>query len=416
MGLLQRYILKELSGPLAMGIVVFTFVFLVGQLFQLSHLLLGSGAAGFLALQLVACLVPGVLVLTAPMGLLVATLLGVGRLAADREILAMRACGVHPFRLLMPVLIAGLALTGVFLWCSQTVVPALNLRAADLALQLEFRILSSLPANRPMPLSGMGDGRQQATFFFEEREETTGDMLGVTLRLVVPGKESEEARQRIRAIDRELASLVGNNSKEAETSTALLRIEKERLVRLQRGMEALTVAARGGMIPDLSARMIVLTLTSGTIQLVQSDRPEEPWNIRFDTLQKGFRPQFDQTAKGEFRKRPREMSLDELTQRMAGTGSRANSARVEFWQRFSVPMACLVMPLFAFPLGLAIRPQGKTIAFAVAFAVILIYYGLLNFGISVGRSGSDWVGLAMMTPNIILGLAGAFLAWRVMGK
>jgi hypothetical protein len=267
-----------------------------------------------------------------------------------------------------------------------------------------------------MPLAGMGEGRQQATFFFEKREEGTGDMLGVTLRTVVPGRESEQARQRTRAIDRELSVLVGNTSAQADTSTALLRAEKEHLVRQSRGMEALTVAARGGMMADLAARMILLKLTSGTIQVVQIDRPEEPWNIRFSTLEKGFRPQFDQTARGEFRKRPREMTLEELYERMAQKGSRGNSARVEYWQRFSVPVACLMMPLLAFPLGLAVRPRGKILAFAMAFAVILIYYGFLNFGISVGRSGSPWVGLAMFFPNIILGLAGAILAWRVMSK
>jgi hypothetical protein len=267
-----------------------------------------------------------------------------------------------------------------------------------------------------MPLSGFGDGRQQATFFFEKREEPTGDMIGVTLRTQVAGVDDEESRDRNRAIDRSLAGLVGNDSSAAQTSTALLRLEKEELIRLGRGMEALTVAARGNMSADLAARMIVLTLTSGTVQVIQSDRPEEPWNIRFDLLEKGFRPQFDKSQQGEFRKRPREMGQVELMERMSGTGTRANAARVEYWQRFTVPMACIVMPLLAFPLGMAIRPQGKLLAYAVAFAVILVYYGLLNFGVSVGRSGSEWTGAAMFAPNALLGIVGSVLAWREMGR
>ncbi|MGB9692257.1 MAG: LptF/LptG family permease, partial [Candidatus Sumerlaeaceae bacterium] len=43
--ILQRYTLKELLGPFAMGLGVFTFVFLVGQLYRLIDLLMTSGAS-----------------------------------------------------------------------------------------------------------------------------------------------------------------------------------------------------------------------------------------------------------------------------------------------------------------------------------------------------------------------------------
>jgi lipopolysaccharide export LptBFGC system permease protein LptF len=413
MGLLQRYIIRELAAPLIFGLIIFTFIFLVGQIFQLSHLLAGSAIAAGLALELIACLIPGVLVLTAPMGILVAALLGVGRLAADREILAMRACGVHPFRLMAPVLSGGALATGILLILSIWAVPALNLRAADLALQLEFRILSALPANRPMPLSTGGADRQQATFFFEEREPETLDMLGVTIRTAVEQDQDGETRQRIRAIDRELSGLVGDDSEQALTSKTLLRLEKEALVRQSAGVEGLIIANRGAMHPELEARLIIMSLTSGTLQIVQSARPEEPWTIQFASLKRGFRPRFDsETRDGQIRKRPREMTMSELNERIAQGGNRANSARIEFWQRWSVPTACLVMPMLGFPLGLVIRPQGKLLAYAIAFGIILLYYGLLNIGITIGRSGSPLTGLAIFSPNIILGLAGIWLAWK----
>ena len=48
---------------------------------------------------------PQALGLTIPMALLVGLLIGLGRLSADREAVALLACGVSPYRLLRPVLL-----------------------------------------------------------------------------------------------------------------------------------------------------------------------------------------------------------------------------------------------------------------------------------------------------------------------
>ncbi len=46
---------------------------------------------------------PQALGLTIPMALLVGILIGLGRLSADRETVALLACGVSPYRLLRPI-------------------------------------------------------------------------------------------------------------------------------------------------------------------------------------------------------------------------------------------------------------------------------------------------------------------------
>ena len=50
-------------------------------------------------------LIPQALGLTIPMALLTGLLIGLGRLSADREAVALLACGVSPYRLLRPVLL-----------------------------------------------------------------------------------------------------------------------------------------------------------------------------------------------------------------------------------------------------------------------------------------------------------------------
>jgi len=88
--ILQRYVLWELLGPFFLGLGVFTFVFLVGQLYRLIDLLMTSSASPLPVAELILALLPGILSITTPMALLVTILLSIGRLAADREIIAIR--------------------------------------------------------------------------------------------------------------------------------------------------------------------------------------------------------------------------------------------------------------------------------------------------------------------------------------
>ena len=58
---------------------------------------------------LLVTLLPQALSLTIPMALLLGILIGFGRLSADREFVAMQACGVSLFRLLRPVALLAVA-------------------------------------------------------------------------------------------------------------------------------------------------------------------------------------------------------------------------------------------------------------------------------------------------------------------
>src|SRR5690606_19451191 len=87
--IIQRYVLREILSPTVLGLLVFTFVFLVGALFKLASKLLASGIPVPMVMELILLILPGVMAITIPMSVLVGILLGVGRLAADREILAI---------------------------------------------------------------------------------------------------------------------------------------------------------------------------------------------------------------------------------------------------------------------------------------------------------------------------------------
>src|SRR5262247_541967 len=103
MGILDRYVWKELAPPFVIGVAVFTFFLFIDRIYQLTNLVITKNVPFHLVFSL--------LVFMLPMALLVAVLLVCGRLASDFEVTALKAAGVSPLRLLRPYVAAAVAVT-----------------------------------------------------------------------------------------------------------------------------------------------------------------------------------------------------------------------------------------------------------------------------------------------------------------
>ena len=109
MRLLGRYIFREILTSAVLGTLLATFIIFLQRRRQAVR-----GAGGQQHRRPVhrarCCLaMPPVLPLTIPFGVLVGILIGLGRMAADGEIMAMRAAGVSSRKVIAPVLLfAGL--------------------------------------------------------------------------------------------------------------------------------------------------------------------------------------------------------------------------------------------------------------------------------------------------------------------
>jgi len=113
---LDRYVLREIALPFGIGIGLFFVVISFGQVLKVSDSVTGLGITGGEIIQALAYSLPPLMGLLIPAAGLFATLLGVGRVAADREVIGMMAAGVSPYRLLrVPVAIgAVLAFASAF--------------------------------------------------------------------------------------------------------------------------------------------------------------------------------------------------------------------------------------------------------------------------------------------------------------
>src|SRR3977135_1777647 len=110
MRILDRYIVREVFRHTVLGLIVFTFVLFVPKLVRLMELFVRHSGSGSQILKLFLCLFPGIFIFTIPMAILIGVLLGLGRMSADSEIIALTALGIGRRRILLPVGV--LALTG----------------------------------------------------------------------------------------------------------------------------------------------------------------------------------------------------------------------------------------------------------------------------------------------------------------
>ena len=115
MRILDRYVIREVLWPFFMGLLVFTFMLIIPFLIEYAESFVSKGVPVVVVMRVMATLVPSVLALTIPMSLLLGLLVAFGRLSADREFVAMQACGVSLIRLLRPV-----GLLSILMWITST--------------------------------------------------------------------------------------------------------------------------------------------------------------------------------------------------------------------------------------------------------------------------------------------------------
>jgi LPS export ABC transporter permease LptG/LPS export ABC transporter permease LptF len=363
---LDRYVLRELLGPLTLGFVIYTFILLLQFLFKIAGWIIRLGVpVGTVAATLAATL-PNILVLTIPMSVLFAVLVAVGRLASDSELIAMRACGISMFRLYRPIVGLSLLLTVVTLALMIWALPAGNRAVQELYLRIA--------------LQGGTQGAVQARVFNEELE---GKIL-----YVFETPPNEKVWQGIL-----LADTIPDSVNET------------------------TVADRGFVSADSNRRMILHleNAVSHKVDLAAPDKYEVSRNRSVDQVLETRTGANDKQAKSTPSKSMRARSLAELAAVLADSQTspeNKNLARVERHKRFAIPFACLVFAICGLPLAFNNRRGGKSTGFAFSIGVILVYYILLTNGEEAARIGQLPAWLAMWGPNLLLATAGVLLAFR----
>ena len=125
--IIDRWIFGQLVPPLLFSISAFTVVSLsVGVMFDLIRKIVEFGLPITLAIQVMVFKLPGFLVLSFPMSVLLSTLLAYGKMSANSEILAARSLGIKTSRLVIPAIVLSIFMTGLTFYFNNSLVPLTN--------------------------------------------------------------------------------------------------------------------------------------------------------------------------------------------------------------------------------------------------------------------------------------------------
>ncbi len=368
MRILGRYIFREIitSSLLGMGLAT-AIIFLqgVGKLFEV---LVRSSPRPETMLYLFALSLPPLLPLTIPFGALVGILVGLGRLATDGEITAMRAAGCSSRRVVMPVM--------TFAFIAMVVAGAMTLRLTPLSIRVSKDLLDKLSASQ---VSADIEPR-----VFDEDFPNTILYVGD----VRPG-----------------AVVVWHNIFLADLTPPEQRTS---------GMgdkaagPLITVAQEAIAVPDPVHNRLQLSMRNAGNHEMGKDLKG------YDS----FSPVVDQALYASppvpgARKPFSEMNTRELS-RYSATGADWVEARIELHRRLALPIACLVLALVGIPLGVSSRKGGKSGGYvtAVFLAFFCYYLGFITL-VNLARQRAMPVEVALWLPNVVFLVAGLIAVARM---
>jgi len=357
MRILDRYIVREVFRHALLGIAVFTFVFFVPKLVQLMELFVRHTGSGAQILELFLCIFPAVLTFTLPMAVLIGVLLGLGRMSADSEIIALTALGIGRRRILLPVGV--LAVAGALVTLSMTA--WLGPMAFHKYRTLETELVASQISFAVQPR------------VFEERFP----------KLVLYVNDVSASGTQWHGVF--LAEAGGENGSQ------------------------LTLAENAIVIAEPKEGKLELHLKGGTTHEFSREDPD-----RYSVTAFG-QSDWPIEANGLVPAQPRQVSNSERSLReLANTNDAGwREARVELHRRLAFPAACLVFALIAVPLGAQPRRGGRAAGSLLAVIIIASYYLLTVIGAGLARQGEVSPAVGIWGANILLAVLGFALLPRM---
>jgi len=105
---------------------------------------------------------------------------------------------------------------------------------------------------------------------------------------------------------------------------------------------------------------------------------------------------------------PKVLSWDKLTRLTQREGLAAEEGEeyarevsIELQKRMALPVACLVLGLFAVPLGWLCEGLKRYTSLLIILGMFLFYYSLFMTGMSLSETGKVAPGVALWTPNLV---------------
>lgn len=363
---IERYVFGEVWSHFLLGVLGFTFFMIITSLFTLGDKIFGKHIPPFTVMKVLLLSTPAYLILAIPVACLFATLMAMGRLSRDNELTAMYTTGVSLYRIFLPFLalamFAGVLSYSVY----EYVVPPNNREFKNtLAVFWESQVVDFI---KPKMVIG-APGRKY--FYIDEVDKEAGVMRGIRVYDYGEGRSfprmflADDARM-------DQGYLVLNNVRVYEPE-----------------------ARDGGSMVSVATPNTKLDIARKIREFYAEEAPQE---LSTNDLRR--RVQQSQ----------REMKASLQPSRI--TTLKYNTDNTEYYFKFALPFASIVLVLVAVPISIRGPREERNMALILAFLLVMAYYALFFACRTLGYLGHLPAMAAGWIPNTFFVTASVFLFLR----
>ncbi len=367
MGILFRYVFREVLASSLLGATLFTFVLFLQRVGPVMELLVRATVSSKQVGYLFLLTIPQSLPYTIPMGVLLGVLIGLGRLSTDAEITAMRAGGVPSGRIIAPVLAFCLMGAAACAWVTLELSPW---SARELQRIAQTMKISQATAE-VQPRVFVEDFPDTVLYVREVESGSIVSWKGVFIADMRP----PEKRGSVEGVN---AAVAGPRITVAETAVAVPRPEQNRI-----------------QLHLPHATTFEQSWDPKQYQIGDYHLSDQVIETQPDSLENRDRP-FEEMETSDLRKAARD-------------GDNRIQAGIVLHQRLALPIACLVLPLAGIPLSISTQRTGKSVGVVVAVVLAFVYWMLLFAGAALAEQHYLPPGLSMWLGNFVFAACGLWL-------
>jgi LPS export ABC transporter permease LptF len=365
MKILRNYFLKEFFGPLFLALGVLSFVMvLVSNLKKIADLVINKGLDLFTVIKLFIFMAPYIVTYALPIAVLVGILMSLGRLSSDNEIVAIRASGINLFSLVLPLLIMGIILSLALV--------VFNDRASSYAHYAYRKILFEIGIKNPTAVLEEGvfiNSFEKYVLFIYRIDQKKNKLSNV--RIYEPQGEGKPTR---------------------------------------------TIVAKSGEFIAVPEKNVVkLKLVDGTSDEPDPENPTNFYKLNFKTYFMNL--SLGQTqGKGKIEKKPKDMTIQELRSEISKLKKEKidpSPLITEINEKLSLAASCFVFMVLGIPLAIITRRREKSINIGISVLIIVAYYSLFIGCEALAIQGQLNPQIAMWVPNILFGIIGVILTYKL---
>ena len=357
MRIITKYLLRELLGPFFFGVLAFSGMFLGFALINIIQWAETYQIPFFTILKLWSYHVPENMAYGVYIGMLLATLIGLGRMTGHSETIAMQAGGVSFLRIATPVLLTGLVVSMGTFFLNEAITPM-----AKRAYREERVYLSQ---DRPK-----GVFRE---YFYTDRGQDG-------IKRLIYAEEYHAAEEKF-------------------INVMIQEVEKGILIRTIKSKELLW-GTEGWYFKEGE---------------IYSYRENSVVPVR---VTEGYNPSGFQKTPIEvsrLARKPEEMSWTELRWYLKNTELTSKNRRryeVQFHLKLAMPFASFFFALLGTPLALQSQRRTSSAGLGLCLVYVIVYYLLMALGTFLGQSGATSPLVEAWLQNIVLGVYGGYLFFK----